>query len=120
LGIRQLTLYPLTGMHPKSGQELPQAGQSLSKEKVDAILEIDADKLVAGAKARRDQLVQQNPEFQTNMLEEDAIEVMGDAIKAVQAALRKLPQISLRDLVTFYERWFKKWASERVTVGGSS
>jgi hypothetical protein len=105
--------YPNTESHPKARQTMPQASAQLSPHKVAAIMKIDADAIVLAAKARRNKLIADNPEFAANMLEDDAIDVMGDSIKVMQAVFAKKPDLTLEQLATVYERWFNKWAAER-------
>jgi hypothetical protein len=103
-----LTSYP--GKHPKEGQPMPQAKQKMPAEKVKAILAIKTQDLMAQAKARRDQLVQENPEFDITLMDDSCFDIVQASILGAQAILRNNPDITLEDFAKAYEQWFIDYA----------
>ena len=92
---------------------MDQAKQKMTPEKVEAIVKLNAGKLMSPAKDRRDQLVQENPgEFSNALMEDECIDIVQASIEGAQQILRDNPDITLEQFVAAYQEWFKAWAKK--------
>ena len=107
-----LTQYPR--FTTRAGQTLPQATQPMDPETVKAILQIDVDSLIGGAKGRRDEIVRDLPDLAPEghtggLLDDGSLERVGASIRATQEILRANPQMSLVEFIEAYLQWLKEW-----------
>jgi hypothetical protein len=113
-GIPSLAMLILDPNDVKWERVLPQAKQPLDQETVNALLDVDVDELLIGARQRRDKLVQDFPELRDDehpqgFLDDNSIEYLRASIEAVQDILRSQPGLTLEEFVTAYVAWMKKW-----------
>ncbi len=101
--------------HPRAGETMDQAKQKMTPKKVEAIVKLNAAKLMDPAKDRRDQLVQENAgEFNNGLMKDECFDIVQASIQGAQQILLDKPDITLEEFVEAYQEWFKAWAK---TVG---
>jgi hypothetical protein len=103
-----LTMYPPLTSEPD--KPMAQAQEKISSDKVTAILKLNAKDLMAQAKARRDKLVQENPEFDITLMDDSCFDIVQASIEGAQAILKNNPDITLADFAKAYEQWFIAYA----------
>lgn len=108
--LEQLVLYPQG--HSKALQDLPIANQPVDYAMVAEMLNLDADAMVQAAKQRRDKVMQDNPELGggTALLEDSAFEAMRESINGAKQILQSKPDITLKEFVQGWTKWFENWA----------
>jgi hypothetical protein len=111
---QMLSLVKYPEGHSKQGQVLPTAQLPMSKRAVDAILKLKPDDLVAAGKARRDKLLNDFPDFNTqpSLVEDSCFDIVKASIEGAQNILRANPQITLEQFASEYEKWFMAWGTK--------
>jgi hypothetical protein len=112
--LQSLVKYP--EYHSKQGQTLPIAQLPISKQAVDAILKLNPDDLVGAARSRRDKLLGDFPDFNTQppLVEDSCLDIVKASIEGAQNILRANPQITLEQFAAEYEKWFMAWGTKYV------
>jgi hypothetical protein len=105
-------LYP--AYHDKAGEVMPTAKQPMPPEKVAAILALKPTAVAAKAKARRDQLLQEFPDFDMSLMEDSCIDIVQASMEGAQNILKTDPTISLEGFVKAYEGWFVDYYNKNI------
>jgi hypothetical protein len=116
-----LTQYPPSNViAEKMGQTLPQANAPMDPEIVQAVLKIKVPDLVNDMKARRDQLVRDNPDLappphNQGLVDDTSLGLVATSIRVTQDLLRANPQMSLKEFSEAYTAWFKDFVAKNKT-----
>lgn len=119
-----LTQYPPSNViAEKMGQTLPQANQPMDPEIVKAVLKIKVPDLVGDMKARRDQLVRDNPDLappphNQGLVDDTSLGFVATSIRVTQDLLRANPQMTLKEFSEAYTAWFKDFVAKNKTGAG--